>query len=177
MALLLCTLISCVKGNFRSWYWPVRQVSHRNSTVWLFNFSLVGWLVVLRIYVALAVFQPYRDLEAGDNQSLKIQVARPGTEPRSSCSTSQELYHSATAAPTCIFECFLQFCHYNSDYYINMIQVTLHTICGIDSVVCPIDCTTVAGSGKVGPLNFRLTAPLGWLLSLHLTVWIYSDKN
>ena len=32
---------------------------------------LVGWLVVLRIYVALAVFQPYRDLKAGDNQSLK----------------------------------------------------------------------------------------------------------
>ena len=31
---------------------------------------LVGWLVVLRIYVALAVFQPYRDLETGDNQSL-----------------------------------------------------------------------------------------------------------
>ena len=29
-----------------------------------------GWLVALRIYVALAVFQPYRDLEAGDNQSL-----------------------------------------------------------------------------------------------------------
>ena len=29
--------------------------------------------VVLRIYVALAVFQPYRDLEAGDNQSLKFK--------------------------------------------------------------------------------------------------------
>ena len=34
---------------------------------------LVGWLVVLRIYVALAVIQPYRDLEAGDNQSLKFK--------------------------------------------------------------------------------------------------------
>ena len=33
----------------------------------------VGWLVVLRIYVALAVFQPYRDLEAGVNQSLKFK--------------------------------------------------------------------------------------------------------
>ena len=33
--------------------------------------SLYGWLVVLRIYFALAIFQPYRDLEAGDNQSLK----------------------------------------------------------------------------------------------------------
>ena len=29
------------------------------------------WLVVLRLYVALVIFQPYRDLEAGKNQSLK----------------------------------------------------------------------------------------------------------
>ena len=57
------------------------------------------WLVVLRINVDLAIFQPYLDLEAGDYQSLKIQVARPGIEPRSSCSASQELNHSATAAP------------------------------------------------------------------------------
>ena len=61
---------------------------------------LDGWLVVLRINVDLVIFQPYLDLEAGDNQSLKIQVARPGIEPRSSCSASQELNHSATAAPT-----------------------------------------------------------------------------
>ena len=59
----------------------------------------VRWLVVLMINVDLAIFQPYLDLEAGDNQSLKIQVARPGIEPRSSCSASQELDHSATAAP------------------------------------------------------------------------------
>ena len=32
---------------------------------------MTQWL--LRIYVALAVFQPYRDLEAGDNQSLKFK--------------------------------------------------------------------------------------------------------
>ena len=32
-----------------------------------------GWLVVLRIYVASAVFHLYRDLEAGDNQSLKFK--------------------------------------------------------------------------------------------------------
>ena len=31
----------------------------------------IDWLVVLRINVALAIFQPYCDLEAGDNQSLK----------------------------------------------------------------------------------------------------------
>ena len=30
-------------------------------------------LVVLRVYVALAIFQPFRDLEAGDNQSLKFK--------------------------------------------------------------------------------------------------------
>ena len=59
---------------------------------------LVGcWLFVIN--VDLAIFQPYLDLEAGDNQSLKIQVARRGIEPRSSCSASQELNHSATAAP------------------------------------------------------------------------------
>ena len=57
-----------------------------------------GWLVVLRICVALAVFKQYCDLEVGDNQTLKIQVARPGIEPRTSCSASQELNHLATAA-------------------------------------------------------------------------------
>ena len=50
-----------------------------------------GWLVVLRIKVDLAIFQPYHDLESGDNKYLKIQVARPGIEPRSSCSAIQEL--------------------------------------------------------------------------------------
>ena len=42
------------------------------------------WFGFLSIYVDLAIFQPYLDLEAGDNQSLKIRVARPGIEPRSS---------------------------------------------------------------------------------------------
>ena len=41
------------------------------------SLRLVGWLFVLRINGDLAIFQPYLDLEAGDNQSLKIQVARP----------------------------------------------------------------------------------------------------
>ena len=58
-----------------------------------------GWLAVLRINVDLAIFQPYLDLESGDNQSLKIQVARQGVEPQSSWSASQELNHSATTAP------------------------------------------------------------------------------
>ena len=65
----------------------------------------IGWLVVgcFLISVDLAIFQPYLDLEAGDNQSLKIQVARREIEPRSSCSASQELNHSATDAPNWIF--------------------------------------------------------------------------
>ena len=67
-------------------------------------FLAFGWLVgCFLINVDLAIFQPYLDLEAGDNQSLKIQVARRGIEPRSSCSASQELNHSATAAPPCFF--------------------------------------------------------------------------
>ena len=57
------------------------------------------WLVVSRINVDLAIFQQYLDLEAEGNHSLKIQVARPGIEPRSSFSTSKELNHLATTAP------------------------------------------------------------------------------
>ena len=61
---------------------------------------LVGWLVgSWRLNFELAIFQSYLDFEGGDNQYLKIQVARLGIEPRSSCSASQELNHSATAAP------------------------------------------------------------------------------
>ena len=75
-------------------------IKHHNiwRNIHHFRSRQVGWLVVLRINVDLAIFQPYLDLEAGDDQSLKIQVARPGIEPWSSCSASQELNHSATAA-------------------------------------------------------------------------------
>ena len=88
------------------------------SGVWLFRFVvffflrinlllvsglcwLVGWLVgcIEDLHRAFAVFHPYRDLEAGDTLSLKIQLTRPGIEPRSSCSACQELNHSATTAP------------------------------------------------------------------------------
>ena len=41
---------------------------------------MIVWLVVLRIYVNLGIFHPYRDLETGDNQS-EIVAARPGIEP------------------------------------------------------------------------------------------------
>ena len=42
-----------------------RHVNHDKRTKSL-NFGLVGCF-----YVTLAIFQPYRDLETGDNQSLK----------------------------------------------------------------------------------------------------------
>ena len=41
-----------------------------------------GWFVVLRIYVALAVFEPYGDLIAGDNQSLKFKWRGQELNPR-----------------------------------------------------------------------------------------------
>ena len=55
--------------------------SHRTVFIFRYLLDLLGvvlkflvvWLVVLRIYVAFAVFQAYRDLEAGDNQSLKFK--------------------------------------------------------------------------------------------------------
>ena len=52
---------------YRMQAYPKRHNQSRS----LLHTTIVGWLVALRIYVALAVFQPYRDLEAGDNQSLK----------------------------------------------------------------------------------------------------------
>ena len=58
-----------------------------------------GWLVVWRINVALAIFQPYCDLEAGDKPISEIVAARPEIEPRTSCSANQELNHYTTAAP------------------------------------------------------------------------------
>ena len=39
--------------------------------VYIFVNYIPAWCVVLRIYVALVIFQPNCDLEAGDNQSLR----------------------------------------------------------------------------------------------------------
>ena len=63
----------------------------------------VGWLVVLRINVDLAIFQPYLDLEAGDNQSLKIQVARPGIEPGPLAPQAKSL----TTRPPLLLVCYM----------------------------------------------------------------------
>ena len=42
-----------------------------NIVVLRWQWTRVVVVVVLRIYIALAIFQPYCDLEAGDNQYLK----------------------------------------------------------------------------------------------------------
>ena len=60
-------------------WWQGRWHSTRERCV-----SNSSWLVVLRICVTSVVFQPYRDLEAGDNQSLKFNwqggESNPGTD-------------------------------------------------------------------------------------------------
>ena len=48
------------------------------KSIW---YVLLGWFV-LRIYVALTIFQSYRDLEAGDTQSLKSKWQDLGSNSR-----------------------------------------------------------------------------------------------
>ena len=115
-----------------------------------FRSRQVGWLVVLRINVDLAMFQPYLDLEARDYQSLKIQVARPGIEPRSPCSASQELNHSATAVPqiqtgSCCIDCIaVDIVDIDTisfyDCWISCIAIDIDTI---SSCSCCINCIAV----------------------------------
>ena len=59
--------------------------------------GLVGWLFVLRIYIALAVFSAISRLGSRILPISEIQVARRRIEPRTSCSAIIELNHSATA--------------------------------------------------------------------------------
>ena len=63
-------------------------------------FWLVGWLVVLKIYVALAVFQAYRDLEAGDNQSLKFKWRGRESNPGPLAPQSKSLTTRPLPLPT-----------------------------------------------------------------------------
>ena len=51
--------------------WLTNIIFYNNK--FLQNATKISELVVLRIYVTLAVFQPHRDLEAVDNQSLKFK--------------------------------------------------------------------------------------------------------
>ena len=61
-------------------------------------YSLIGWLV-FRIYVVLAIFQPYRDLEAGDNKTNLWNFSGEAGNRTPSCSACQKLNHYTTAAP------------------------------------------------------------------------------
>ena len=80
---LLTTLICLIVIYLWKEYWKFVNTCLQNLALLLWananlksnsvNWHGFGWLVVLRIYVALVVFQPYRDLEAGDNQSLKFK--------------------------------------------------------------------------------------------------------
>ena len=123
----------------------------------------------MRIYVTSAVFQPYRDLEAGDNQSLKIQVARPGIEPRSSCSASQELNHSATAAPRFYHKVRLKFeanVTYNDDVECLQVQAFgkgqgWHVVTGREREVL-LDAADIC----------RVMNPSQWRLKLYCRRWI-----
>ena len=64
-----------------------------------------GWLlVVLRIYmyIALAVFQLYRNLKAGDNQSLKFKWSGGESNPGPLAPQAKELKYSATTTPSVV---------------------------------------------------------------------------
>ena len=63
----VCQFVTC--PSFHDVNSDVREILLKGITTVLVR--LFGWLF-WRFYVALAVFQPYRDLEAGDiNQSIK----------------------------------------------------------------------------------------------------------
>ena len=47
-------------------------IAFKYAGLWV-SVTFMDWLVVLPIYVALAIFQRYHDLEAGDDQSLKFK--------------------------------------------------------------------------------------------------------
>ena len=63
------------------------------------------WLVVLRIYIASAVFQPYRDLEAGDNQSLKFKWRGKESSPGPLAPQAKSLTTRPPPKKECQIEC------------------------------------------------------------------------
>ena len=58
---------------------------------------MVCWFVVLRIYIALAIFQPHCYSEKGANLWNRSGVA--GNRTQAACSARQELNHYTTTAP------------------------------------------------------------------------------
>ena len=75
-------------------YTDIGFYTNNNCCYWL-----VGWLVVSRIYVALAVFQPYRELEAVDNQSLKFEWRGRESNPGPLALEAKSLTTRSTALP------------------------------------------------------------------------------
>ena len=71
------------------------------------------WLVVLRIYVALAVFSAIA--------TWKQEITNPGIEPWAFCSASQELNHYTTAAPSRTNEKFGSKSLYVMNLFINVV--------------------------------------------------------
>ena len=121
-------------------------------------------MVILRINVDLAIFQPYLDLETGDNQSLKIQAARPGIEPRSSCSASQELNHSATTAPLSL-EVRSPFTIRSAGGYRNGVHTRSSWFCGTPKI-------RIRSTG-----NFLQLASVDWWSSAYVISIIYKFLN
>ena len=60
----------------------------------------------LRVYVALAVFQPHRDLEAGDNQSLKFKWRGGELNPGPLALQAKSLTNRPPPLPGCIMWSF-----------------------------------------------------------------------
>ena len=75
---LIKVILKCHTALLYNNQWSLEMVNNNKLAIVLIQLIFiqgsVGWLlVVLRIYVALAAFQQCRDLEAGDNQSLKFK--------------------------------------------------------------------------------------------------------
>ena len=84
----------------------------------------VGWLFFLRIYVTLAVFQPYRDLEAGENQSLKFKWRGGESNP---------IAHIYESPFTVHYQIVISPWHYTIIDFWWGVLVTIKTASGIDA--------------------------------------------
>ena len=92
----------------------------------LYRLQQVVWLVVLGIYVALAVFQPYRDLEAGNNQSLKFKWRTRESNPAPLAPQAKSLTTRPPPQVKEISKCWLVVSHSTRSHlytYLNHIRV------------------------------------------------------
>ena len=72
-----------------------------------------SWLVELRILRRFSGISAISRLASRRLPISEIQVTRPGIEPRTSCSASQELNHSTNAAP---ISTYITFCLHIAGY-------------------------------------------------------------